>query len=146
MLSRHQVKPLVQVRRKVDYKRYQRPIHGERIQMDTPKIAPDLYQYTAIGDCTRYRVLAPYTSRTAANTLLFLDKVLEEMPFPIQRIQTDRGRELFAYKVQDRLMECCIKFRPVRSGAPHPNGKVERSQKTDKDEFYPTVDLDSSDL
>ena len=146
VLSSHQVKPLVRIRRKADYKRYQRPIPGERVQMDTSKIAPGLYQYTAIDDCTRYRVLALYTKRTAANTLIFLDKVLEETPFPIQRIQTDRGREFFAEKVQDRLMDCCIKFRPNKPGAPHLNGKVERSQKTDKEEFYPTVDLESPDL
>jgi hypothetical protein len=59
--------------------------------MDTCKIAPGLYQYTAIGDCTRIRVLALYKRRSAVNSLLFLEKVIEEFPFPIQRIQTDRG-------------------------------------------------------
>lgn len=50
--------------------------------MDTCKIAPGLYQYTAVDDCTRYRVLRLYTRRTAANTLEFLDCVMEEMPCP----------------------------------------------------------------
>ena len=68
------------------------------------------------------------------------------MPFPIQRIQTDRGTELFAIKVQEYLMKFSIKFRPVRPGAPHLNGKVERSQRTDFDEFYSTVNLESPDL
>jgi len=63
------------------------------------------------------------------------------MPFTIQRIQTDRGREFFAVEVQDKLKEYCIKFRPNKPGSPHLNGKVERSQKTDKTEFYSTVDL-----
>jgi transposase InsO family protein len=66
--------------------------------------------------------------------------VIEEMPFPIQRIQTDRGREFFAYKVQEYLMECGIKFRPNKPRSPHLNGKVERAQKTDLVEFYATVD------
>lgn len=57
VLKRRQVKPLKRVRRKKDYKRYSRPIPGERVQMDTCKIAPGLYQYAAIDDCTRYRVL-----------------------------------------------------------------------------------------
>jgi len=30
-------------------------------------------------------------------------QLVEEMPVSIQRIQTDRGQEFFAYKVQDRL-------------------------------------------
>lgn len=34
-----------------------------------------------------------------------------------------------------------IKFRPNKPGSPHLNGKVERSQKTDKSEFYPTIDV-----
>ena len=41
-------------------KRYAKEIPGERVQMDTCKIAPGLYQYTAIDDCTRIRVLALY--------------------------------------------------------------------------------------
>lgn len=89
--------------------RYERPIPGERIQMETCKIAPGLYQYTAIDDCTRVRVLALYPRRSAANSLLFLEKVIEEMQFPIQRIQTDRRLEFFAYKFQDKLKEYAIK-------------------------------------
>ncbi len=57
------------------------------------------------------------------------------MPFAIQRIQTDRGKEFFAYSVQDRLMEWGIKFRPIKPGSSHLNGKVERTQRTDLDEF-----------
>lgn len=143
VLCRHQVKPLVNYRRKSDFMRYQRPIPGERVQMDTCKIAPGLYQYTAVDDCTRYRVLRLYARRTANNTLDFLDCVLEEMPFPIQRIQTDRGREFFAVIVQERLKRYGIKFRPNKPASPHLNGKVERSQKTDKIEFYSTIDLSS---
>jgi transposase InsO family protein len=68
------------------------------------------------------------------------------MPFPIQRIQTDWGWEFFALRVQERLMDWGIKFRPVMPGSPHLNRKVERSQKTDLDEVYATIDLKSSDL
>ena len=68
------------------------------------------------------------------------------MVFPVQRIQTDRGTEFFAHAVQKRLMEYCVKFRPIRPGAPHLNGKVERSQKTDKIEFYAMQDLDDPEL
>ena len=43
-------------------------------------------------------------------------------------------------------MEYGIKFRPIRPASPHLNGKVERSQRTDLDEFYSTVDVKSPDL
>ncbi len=114
--------------------------------MDTCKIASGLYQYTAIDDCTRYQVLRLYSRRTAANTLLFLECVTEEMPFPIQRIQTDRGTEFTAYEVQDRLLEWGIKFRPVRPASPHLNGKVERVQSTDLVEFYSVIDMSNRTL
>jgi transposase InsO family protein len=127
-------------------KRYSRGIPGERIQIDTCKIAKDLYQYTAIDDCTRWRVLRLYSRRTAENAIDFLEWVIEEMPFAFQRIQTDRGREFFAYKFQERLMEYGIKFRPIKPRSPHLNGKVERSHKTDLEEFYPTVSLKDAAL
>jgi transposase InsO family protein len=68
------------------------------------------------------------------------------MPFPVQRIQTDRGTEFFSEKVQRRLMEYCIKFRPDKPASPHLNGKAGRSQKTGMAEFYSTADLDASNL
>ena len=101
VLQKHEVKPIKKLRKKNDYIRYARPLPGDRVQMDTCKIAPGLYQYTSIDDCTRYRVLRLYSRRTANNTLDFIDGVIDEMPFPIQRIQTDRGREFFANRVQE---------------------------------------------
>ena len=68
------------------------------------------------------------------------------MPFPIQRIQTDRLLEFFAEKVQKKMMEYGIKFTPNKPGSPHLNGKVEHSQKTDKTEFYATVDIKPEDF
>jgi transposase InsO family protein len=145
VLSKHPVKPIKRLRRKKRYKRYSRPIPGDRVQVDTCKIAPDIYQYTAVDDCTRWRVLDIYKRRTAVNTLEFIDKLVEEFPFPIQRIQSDRGREFFAVNVQKKLMEYGIKFRPIKPASPHLNGKVERSQKTDLEEFYTNVDLSNFD-
>jgi hypothetical protein len=44
-----------------------------------------------------------YPRRTATHALAFLDHVLEEMPFPIQHLQTDRGTEFTAYNFRDDL-------------------------------------------
>ncbi len=141
VLVRNNVSPLKRYTRRKKFNRYAMKIPGARVQMDTMKLAPNFYQYTAIDDCTRYRVLRVYSRRTAANTLDFIEKVVEEICFPIQRIQTDRGREFLAYKVQDLLLDWGIKLRPIRPASPHLNGKVERSQKTDIEEFYSTIDL-----
>lgn len=66
--------------------------------MNTSKIGSNLYQYTSIDDCTRYRVLRRYNRKAATNTQDFIDCVIDDMPFPIQRIQTNCGREFFACK------------------------------------------------
>ncbi len=79
--------------------------------------------------------------RAAANTIVFLGHVRAMMPFPIQRIQTDRGQEFFAYEVQDQLKDWRIKFRPTRPRSPHLNGKVERVQRTALDEFWAFADI-----
>ncbi len=135
------VKPLVKLKRDKKFKRYQKEIPGEMVQVDTCKIASGIYQYTAIDDCSRWRVLQIYSRRTANNTLLFIDEMIERFPFPLQKIQTDRGQEFFAVHVQTKLMEYGIKFRPNKPGSPHLNGKVERSQQTDLKEFYSIADL-----
>lgn len=51
---------------------------------------------------------------------------MEEVSFQLQRIQTDRGRELFAYKVRERLLEWAAKFQPVKPRSHHLNGQGER--------------------
>ena len=127
--------PLTKPRRPPPLKRYSRPIPGDRVQMDTMKVAAGVYQYTAIDDCSRFRVLGVYPRRSASSTVAFLDRVIEEMPFPIQRLQTDRGREFFAESVQRKLQANFIKFRPIPPRSPRLNGKVERSQLTDLIEF-----------
>jgi transposase InsO family protein len=78
--------------------------------------------------------------------LAFLEVIIAEFPFPIQRLQTDRGEEFMAHAVQRRLMELHIKFRPTKPRSPHLNGKVERTQRTDWEEFYSLVDLKAPDL
>ena len=64
------------------------------------------------------------------------------MPFPLQRVQTDRGGEFFAYEVQDRLRDRRLKFRPIWPRSPHLNGKVERVQRTALEEFWAAANLE----
>jgi transposase InsO family protein len=138
VLKQANVTPLVKSRRVAKPKRFSRPIPGDRVQMDTMKVTAGVYQYTAVDDCSRF-VLGVYPRRTAKHTVDFLERVIEEMPFAIQRIQTGRGGEFFAEKVQQWLMDHTIKFRPIPPRSPHLNGKVERSQQTDLQEFWARV-------
>lgn len=147
VLKRHEANVLrTRKRNRHKPRRYSRPVPDDRVQMDTCKIRPGLYQFTAIDDCSRFLVVALARRRSASATLTFLDQVLDEMPFSIQRVQTDRGTEFFAEAVQRRLMAETIRFRPIPPRSPHLNGKVERAQRTIFEEFWAATDLKSADI
>jgi len=83
-------------RRHVDrWKRYEKPLPGHRIQIDVKFIAPlqgsgkKHYQFTAIDDCTRIRVLRIYDRLNQKTAIQFVDYVLEKLPFKVEVIQTD---------------------------------------------------------
>lgn len=94
------------------------------------KVAPSLYQFTAVDDCTCLRVLGLYPDRSAASAKQFLiERVPLEFPFPLQRVQTDKGAEFCSEAFLGALHECKIKFSPNRPRAPHFNGRVQPSQR-----------------
>jgi hypothetical protein len=71
-------------------KRYSRPYAGDRVQVDSMKVAKGLVQFTAIDDWTRMRVLGLYPDKTGASAAHFFEqRMLAEFPFPIERVQTD---------------------------------------------------------
>ena len=49
-------------------------------------------------------------------------------------------------KVQKKLMGLGVKLRPDKLASQYLNGKIELSQKTDKTEFYATIDIRSDDI
>lgn len=146
VLNRYAVKPLTRYRKHQAIKRYSRPLPGDRVQMDVMKVRAKCYQFTAVDDCTRLRVLRLYSSKHAENTVQLLYEVIEGFGFPIQRIQTDWGTEFYNDLFQEELMVHFIKFRPIKPKSPHLNGKVERSQKTDRAEFYNHLKLKDKTL
>lgn len=146
ILKQQNSRPLRLPKRTKEGHRYTRPVPGDRVQVDTIKIAPGIYQYTAIDDCTRWLEAALYSRRTAEHACEFLEDVIHAMPFPVQRIQTDRGTEFTASAVQELLFYLRTKWRPIPPRSPHLKGKVERVQKTILQEFYATVDPQQIDL
>lgn len=127
-------------RHKDRWKRYERPLPGSRVQIDVKFIAPlpgsrrKHYQYTAIDDCTRIRVLRAYDRCNQATSIRFLDEVLARLPFRVETVQTDIGAEFqsgFHYHVLDRGIGHVY----IRPATPRLNGKVERSHRIDADEF-----------
>jgi transposase InsO family protein len=127
------------------WKRYEKPLPGHRVQIDVKFIGPlpgarkKYYQYTAIDDCTRIRVLRIYDRNNQKAAIQFVDYVLEKLPFQVEVIQTDNGAEFqggFHWHVIDRG----IGHAYIKPRTPRLNGKVERSHRIDAEEFYRMLD------
>ncbi|HEY6203428.1 MAG TPA: IS481 family transposase [Candidatus Limnocylindria bacterium] len=123
------------------WKRYEKPQPGHQVQIDVKFIAPlkgarkTYYQFTAIDDCTRLRVLRLYRELGQNTAIQFVDYVLEKLPFQVERIQTDNGSEFqarFHWHVLDRGIDHVY----IKPATPRLNGKVERSHRIDAEEFY----------
>ena len=65
------MKPVVKRRKKSDYKLYNKETPGDRLQLDTTKLRAGAYQFTAIDDCTRMKVIRVYPNRKTENTIHF---------------------------------------------------------------------------
>jgi transposase InsO family protein len=100
-----------------------------------------LYQFTAIDDCTRIRVLKVYDKCNQRTAIQFIDEVRRRLPFRIQVVQTDNGAE-FQSDFHWHLERLDIRHVYIRPQSPHLNGKVERSHRIDDQEFYQLLDQD----
>lgn len=142
-------------RRHVDrWKRYEKPLPGHRVQIDVKFIAPlqgsrkKHYQFTAIDDCTRIRVLRIYDRLNQKTAIQFVDYVLEKLPFKVEVIQTDNGAEFQAH-FHYHVLDAGIGHVYIKPATPRLNGKVERSHRIDEEEFYRMLDgvmIDDTDL
>ena len=65
VLTKHNVPKIKKYRKCNDFIRYNRPIPGDLVQVDVTKVGNQCYQFTAIDDCTRLRVLRLYPNKTA---------------------------------------------------------------------------------
>ena len=124
-------------------RRYNKQVPGHPIQIDVKFLTFNgndgaklkRYQYTAIDDATRIRALQIYDRHTQKIAIHFVNHVIEKFPFRIQQIRTDRGHEFqaqFHWYVED----LGIRHVYIKARTPQLNGKVERSHRSDQNEFY----------
>jgi transposase len=127
-------------------------IAGERIQIDVkyvPKAChakglTQLYQFTAVDECTRLRYRYIFEEISSYNAAKFLMMAQNYYPFEIQCVQTDNGVEftnalLSSTKpsVFERYcMQAGISHKRIRVATPRHNGKVERVHRIDQERFY----------
>jgi len=93
------------------------------------------YQFTAIDDCTRLRVLRIYDRLNQKTAIQFADFLLDKFPFRVEVIQTDNGAE-FQSSFHWHLLDRGIRHVYIKPATPRLNGKVERSHRIDGEEFY----------
>ena len=127
------------------WQRYEKPQPGHRLQLDVkfleriPGTRKRLYQFTAIDDCTRIRVLKIYDACNQSTAIQFANDVIKRLPFRVHVIQTDNGAE-FQSRFHWHLEALDIRHVYIRPRTPHLNGKVERSHRIDAQEFYQLLD------
>jgi transposase InsO family protein len=93
------------------------------------------FQYTAIDDATRIRALKIYAQHNQSSAIDFIDYVIERFPFRVHTVRTDRGGEFqarFHWHVEDKGIQHVY----IRARTPQLNDKVERSHRSDQEEFY----------
>lgn len=93
------------------------------------------YQFTAIDDYTRIRVLRIFERNTQKSAIQFIDYVLAKLPFQVEVVQTDNGSE-FQGGFHWHLLDRGIGHVYIKPKTPRLNGKVERSHRIDAEEFY----------
>jgi len=129
------------------WQRYEKPQPGHRVQIDVkflerlPSTGKRLYQFTAIDDCTRIRVLKVFDACNQRTAIQFINDVRRRLPFRILTVQTDNGAE-FQTQFHGHLHDLDIRHVYIRPRSPHLNGKVERSHRVDDQEFYQLLDAD----
>lgn len=111
---------------------------GDSVQIDVkvvPVAGAKAFQYTALDDCTRLRVLRLYRRANVRSSLDFLSEVVGAFPFRIGKVQTDRGAE-FSFAFLLAVERQGIRHRYIQPRRPEQNGKVERSHRIDGEEFW----------
>lgn len=157
-------KPKKKRRKSKPYEQMTHP--GERIQIDV-KVVPRsclankeerLFQYTAIDEYSRYRVLGAYSEQSTYSSADFLRKAVSAFArkgVKVECVQTDNGFEFTnrfsnSKKNIQTLFEATaaqlhIRHKLIRPYTPRHNGKVERSHREDQRLFYDTHSFFSLD-
>ena len=135
-------KPRYAVRKPKDY-RVEAP--GDLVQVDTlqVRLCPDevRFQFSARDMISRFDGLRAYKRQTSTAAAAFLHYLRKKFPFRIKAIQIDGGSEF-----KDQFEEACRKRKillfELPPNSPKLNGRVERANRTHREEFYEVYDVD----
>jgi transposase InsO family protein len=125
-------------------RQYVAQLPGDIVQIDSADVRwtglNQVYKHFSARDyISRWDVLGVYGRATAATASDFLEAVLARTPFEVRAIQVDGGSEFKAeFEAACQAKGLLLFVLPPRS--PKLNGRVERAQRTHKQEFYELLD------
>lgn len=142
----HLVEKQVQYRRpKFQNGKAMRPSNTKSLgylQMDTKHVTPELsglpttcFEYAAIDIVSRYKLAVILPDISSESASLALEFFLKWFPFPVKYIQTDNGLE-YQFKFEGTCSKHHITHYYIHKNSPNENAVIERSFRTDQDEFY----------
>jgi len=117
---------------------------GILIEVDTIVDGPytdRLYIYTLIDVYSRIAFAAPASHADTSNSIRFLEKAAQEVPFEMKTIQSDHGSE-FSRRFTERLLKRGLSHRHSRIRTPTDNGHLERFNRTIQEECLNRVPRD----
>ena len=112
---------------------------GDLVEIDTKELniyGKKMFQYTAKDVVSRWRYIKVLPNDNTLCTIRFFDELLAKTPFQIRLVKSDNGSEFKNEEVQKYLDEKRIKYAYIHKGRPQENAYVERSHRTDEEEFY----------
>lgn len=117
---------------------------GDLVQVDTADVRwsgiDRPYKHFSARDyVSRWDVLDVHGRATARTAADFLDVLQERMPFAVRAIQVDGGSE-FKAEFEAACQEKGLRLFVLPPRSPKLNGRVERAQRTHKEEFYQLLD------
>lgn len=112
---------------------------GDIIQLDTVDLRPIpgvvLKQFTSVDVVSRWSVPFLAHAATAASATRALAAIRARMPFPVRAIQVDGGSE-FMGVFEQATAALGIRLFVLPPHSPKLNGRVERANRTYREEFY----------
>ncbi|MEK7874473.1 MAG: DDE-type integrase/transposase/recombinase [Chloroflexota bacterium] len=117
---------------------------GVLVQVDTKHVplgeGKTVYEFGAVDCFTRKRVVALAPRLTSAQGAAFPQRLVAQFPFPVRAVQSDGGSEfLQAFQATAEALHLPHYFN--RPNYPQGNGRIERSFRTDEEEFYQVEEL-----
>ena len=112
---------------------------GELIQIDSVHVGfsngRKIYHINGICPISRYCWGMAFEDHGAKSASIFLEKMLEKMPFKVQAIQTDQGSE-FRGDFEDVVKAFGLEFYYLPPKSPKLNPHVERVNRTWREDFF----------